>query len=104
MKKDIKLSGGEISMLKALGLSGAPLHGELFISRLKELEPAEFLDTLSGLVMMGYVLSSKVNIAKIEEVAYSTFRVNPSYGRDLRDALRPSGRRTEERERRRRRG
>lgn len=91
-------------MLKALGLSGAPLHGELFIARLKELEPAEFMDTLTGLIMSGYVLSSKVNIAKIEEVAYSSFRVNPAYGRDLRDSLRGGGRRTDQRERRRRRG
>ena len=81
---------------------GRPFAGNLFIARLKDLEPAEFLDSLSGLIMMGYVLSSKVNIVKIEEVAYSSFRVNPSYARDLRDALRPSGRREDERKRRRR--
>ena len=91
-------------MLKALGLGGTSVYGKLFMDRMKEMEPAEFLDTLSGLVMMGYVLSSKVNVVKIEEAERSSFRVNPSYARDLRDAMRPSGRREEERGRRRRRG
>lgn len=105
MKNEIKLSGGEIMMLKGLGLSGSPVFGKLFRDRMKELASAEFLDTLTGLVMMGYVLSSKVNIVKMEEVERSYFRVNPSYARDLRKALRPSGSRTDEdRGRRRRRG
>ncbi len=104
MAKEIKLSGGEISMLKALGLSGSPLSGHLFMARMKELEPAEFLDTLKGLLMMDYVMSSKVSIVKIEEVSHASFRVNPTHSRDLRNALRPGGRRDDDRERRRRRG
>ena len=91
-------------MLKGLGLSGSPVYGKLFRDRMKELAAAEFLDTLNGLVMMGYVLSSKVNIVKMEEVERSYLRVNPSYARDLRKAMRPSGSRTEERGRRGRRG
>lgn len=91
-------------MLKALGLSGTPVYGQLLRGRLKDLGAAEFLDTLTGLVMMGYVLSSKVNIVTMEEVERSAFRVNPSYARDLRSAMRPSSSRTEERGRRRRRG
>jgi hypothetical protein len=104
VKKELKLSGGEISMLKALGLGGSATHGKLFIDRMDDLEPAEFLDTLSGLIMMGYVLSTKINVSRLEEVEHSSFRVNASYARDLRDAIRPSGRRDEEREKRRRRG
>jgi hypothetical protein len=92
-------------MLKGLGMSGSPVYGKLFRGRMKDLGDAEFLDTISGLVMMGYVLSSKVNIVKMEEVEQSYFRVNPSYTRDLRKAMRPSGgREKEERGRRRRRG
>ena len=74
MKNEIKLSGGEITMLKALGLSGSPVYGKLLRDRMKELPSAEFLDTLSGLVVTGYVLSSKVNIVKMEEVERSSFR------------------------------
>lgn len=104
MKNEIKLSGGEITMLKALGLSGSPVYGKLLRDRMKELPSAEFLDTLSGLVVTGYVLSSKVNIVKMEEVERSSFRVNPSYTRDLRTAIRPNSGRTEDRGRQRRRG
>jgi hypothetical protein len=90
-------------MIKALGLAGTPLFGKLFIDRIKEMESAEFLDTLTGLIMMGYVLSSKINIGKIQEVEYASFWVNPAYARDLRDSLRPGGRREEETKQRRRR-
>ena len=104
MKREINLSGSDISFLKALGLSGTPVQGKLLIANMKDLEPAEFLDTLSGLMTMGYVLSSKANVAKMEEAERSSFRVNPSYARDLRGAMRPSGRRDDDKERRRRRG
>jgi hypothetical protein len=100
---EIKLSGGEITMLKALGLSGSPLYGKLFIDRMGEMASAEFLDTLSGLLSSGYVLSSKVNVVKIEEAERASFRVDPAYAKELRDAMRPGGKRGAERERRRRR-
>lgn len=100
---DIKLSGGEITMLKALGLGGSPLHGKLFIDRMKDMGSAEFLDTLNGLVSSDYVLASKVNLMKMEDAERCSFRVNSAYAKELRDALRPSGRRAPERERRRRR-
>lgn len=102
MQREIKLSGGEITMIKTLGFSGTPLHGKLLIDRSKEMEPAEFLDVLDGLLSSGYVLSSKVNVQKMEDVERAWFRTNPSYGRDLRDAVRPGRRREEERGRRRR--
>lgn len=89
-------------MLKALGLSGAPLYGKLFIDRMKEMGSAEFLDILGGLLATGYVLSSKVNVVKLEEAERSSFRVNSGYAKELRDAMRPGGRKGAERERRRR--
>jgi hypothetical protein len=102
MKREIKLSGGEISMIKALGTSGSALHGKLLLERSSEMESAEFLDTLEGLLTTGYVLASKVNVQKMEDVERSWFRVNPSYAQDLRDALRPGRRREQEKTRRRR--
>ncbi|HEY4282659.1 MAG TPA: hypothetical protein VGM62_06295, partial [Chthoniobacterales bacterium] len=62
-----------------------------------EMEKAELLDILSGLISLGYVMSSKVNVTHIEDVERSSFRVNPSYSRDLRDALKPGGRQQKER-------
>ncbi|MFN2476511.1 MAG: hypothetical protein ABR526_09270 [Chthoniobacterales bacterium] len=97
MAREIKLDGGEISVLKALGLSGTQVQGKTLLERVDEMEEAEFLDTLSGLESMGYVLSSKVNVRTIDDVERSNFRVNPSYSRDLKDALNPGGGRDDRR-------
>jgi len=103
MHREINLSGGEISILKTIGLSGAPVYGKLLIERVGEMEFAEFLDELNGLISLGYVLSDKVNIRKMEDMEKAVFRVNASYAHDLRDAIQP-GRRREQQRRRRRRG
>ena len=102
MEREIHLNGGEITIIKALGLSGSGIHGRLLIEHVGDMEFAEFIDTLDGLMSQGYVLSSKANVHSEEDVERSAFRVNPSYARDLRDALRPGGRQREERRRRRR--
>lgn len=91
-------------MLKTLGLSGIAVSGKMLIERSNSLENAEFLDTLSGLMQLGFVLSNKVNVVTMEEVERASFRVNPSYSRDLKDAMRPQGRKEDDRGRRRRRG
>ncbi len=103
MARDINLSGGEISLLKAIGLSGSSMSGRLLLEKMGELEPAEFLDELDGLITLGYVLADKVNVRTMEDVERSLFRVNSSYARDLRDAIQP-GRRRDHEQRRRRRG
>ncbi len=104
MPREIKLNGGEITLLKAIGLGGAPLHGKLLADRIDEMVPAEFLDTLEGLISLGYVMSNKVNVRTMEDVERALFRVNPAYSRDLKDAVNPSRGREERRARRERRG
>lgn len=104
MHRDIKLDGGEITVLKTLGLSGSQMYGKLLLEHLKELETAEFIDTLNGLISLGYVLSNKVNLRMLEDVERAFFRVNPAYTHDLRDALNPGRKREQEKPRRRRRG
>ncbi len=104
MSREIKLNGGEITVLKTLGLTGTQVAGKTLLERMEGLETAEMLDTLSGLIAMGYVLASKVNVRTIEDVERSLFRVNPSYSRDLKDALSPGTGRDERRARRDRRG
>lgn len=101
MHREINLSGGEITLLKSLGLSGTPTVGRLLVEQIGDMEQAQFLDELTGLISLGYVLSDKVNIRTIEDVERAIFRVNASYARDLKDALHP-GRREPERRRRRR--
>lgn len=98
--REIKLSGGEISILKKIGLSGAPLFGKLLVEKIEEMETGEFLDTLMGLIDLGYVLSNKVNIRLMEEVERAFFRVNPSYSKDLQEAVNPARKRERERQER----
>ncbi len=93
MPREIKLSGSEITLLKAIGLGGSPVQGKILIERTEDMITAEFLDTLDGLLSIGYVMSNKVNVRKMEDVERAFFRVNPSYARDLKDALNPAARR-----------
>jgi hypothetical protein len=99
----IQLSGGEITILKAIGLSGSTMGGKFLLDRIEEVEAGEFIDTLRGLMAMGYLLANKVNVRTLEDVERTSFRVNPSYAHDLKDALDPHRRREVEKQRRRRR-
>ena len=102
MHREINLSGGEITLLKTLGLSGIPTPGRLLVETIGEMEQAEFLDDLTGLISLGYILADKVNIRTMEDLERAILRVNASYARDLKDAIHPGRRREPERRRRRR--
>jgi hypothetical protein len=103
MAREINLDGGEITLLKKLGLSGSPISGKMLIDRVEGMETAEFLDTLTGLIDQGYILSNKVNVRLIEDAEKAFFRVNSAYARDLRDAVNPGRRRDQDRVKRQRR-
>jgi len=102
--REIQLSGGEITILKAIGLTNTAMGGKCLVDRIEEVEAGEFIDTLRGLMAMGYLLSTKVSIRTLQDVERASFRVNPSYAHDLKDALDPYRRREQEKHRRRRRG
>jgi hypothetical protein len=101
VSRELHLDGGEISLLKTLGLTGSPMPGKFLVERTHEMETGEFIDTLQGLISMGYVLSSRVNVHTIADVEHAFFRVNPSYSHALRESIHPS--RTQETTQRRRR-
>jgi hypothetical protein len=103
MGREIKLDGGEITLLKKIGLSGTQVYGKLLLDRVEQMETGELLDTLTGLIDQGYVLANKVNIRTMEEVEKAFFRVNAAYAKDLRDAVNPSAQREKERAKRQRR-
>jgi hypothetical protein len=98
--REIKLDGGEIAVLKAIGTSGSPIAGKMLLDRLGELAEAELIDTICGLIEQGYVVSNRVNIRLISDVQSSFFRVNPAVAKELRGAMNPARRRNEERARR----
>ncbi len=104
MPRYIKLNGGEITMLKAIGFGGNQLYGKLLIDRMGEdVIAAELLDTIDGLMSMGYLLSNKVNVRSMDDVQRAFFRINPVHARDLKAAMNPGRSREARRERRERR-
>jgi hypothetical protein len=103
MGREIRLDGGEISLLKKIGLSGAPVSGKVLIDRIEGMENAEFLETLTGLIGQGYVVSNKVNVRLVEDAERAFFSVNAAYAKDLRNAVNPGRKREQERTKRERR-
>ena len=97
MPREITLDGGEITLLKRIGLSGAPIFGRLLVNELEQEEIPIFLDTLIGLIEQNYVLANKVNIRLKGDVETAFFRVNPAFSVALRDATNPARRRERER-------
>jgi hypothetical protein len=103
MAREIRLDGGDITVLKTLGLSGSWLLGRMLIERSGGMEKAELLDTLRGLLDLGYVVSNRVNVHSLAEAENALFRVNQTYAHDLKEALNPGRTRDKTGERRRRR-
>lgn len=99
---DITLNGGEITILKTIGLGGGTVPGNQLAERMDQMETAEFLDALEGLMSMDYIVCNKVGVRTMDDVRSASFRVNPARARELRDAVYPSRTRKPETRRRRR--
>lgn len=89
---DINLDGAEIMIIKALGLGGTSMDGETLIERVPGLAEAEFLDSLRGLIMLGYVSADKRALFDYKDVGNANFHINSGYARDLKEALDPRSR------------
>ena len=88
--REINLDGGEISVIKALGVGSGEMTGEDLMTRIGgELVPAELIDTIKGLISMGYVEADKSSFYNTDEFKVICFRVNSGYSKDLREALSP---------------
>ena len=89
MARDISLSGGDVSVLKALGLSGGAVGGKALLDRLGGMEAAEIADTIDGLMMLDYVLCDLGVIKGPDDLRRANFSVNTAMLRELREALAP---------------
>ncbi len=88
--REINLDGGEISVLKALGVGSGEMNGEDLMTRLGgDLVPAELIETLKGLMAVGYVEADKNAFYKAEDLKAIHFRVNSGYSKDLKEAINP---------------
>ena len=88
--RELNLDGGEVSVIKAIGLSGSDVSGADLLQRCPELVPAELMDTLKSLIMLGYVVSDAGSFHDVEDLKRNTFHVNSGYSKDLREALNPT--------------
>jgi|SRR5438067_13247797 len=86
---EINLDGGEVQVLKAIGLGGSNVSGDVLIERVAGLEEAELIDTIQGLMMMGYVLADKQAFHDLSDVKKAEFHVNSGYSKALREAIDP---------------
>jgi surfactin synthase thioesterase subunit len=99
---EINLDGGEKDIIKAIGLSGNNIPGKQVLERASGMDEAEFVATLRGLLMMGYVLADKQSFHNFDDVEHAEFHVNSGYARDLKEAIDPRLRRERKEKRNRR--
>ena len=92
MSRDLHLDGGEISVIKALGMGGSGISGDELLKRVPELVGPELLDVLKDLMMMGYVIADKQSFHNMDELSAVHFHVNSGYAKDLKEAIDPSTR------------
>lgn len=87
--RELNLDGGETSVIKAIGLSGSDVSGDELMKRCPELEVAELIDTVKGLINLGYVEADPASFYSVDELMRVTLHVNSGYAKDLREALNP---------------
>jgi hypothetical protein len=90
MASNINLDGGEISILKAIGMSSGEVSGDQLAERVSDLVEAELLDAMKVLVMMGYVVTDTPSFSKVADFQRAKFHVNSGYSRDLKEAMDPT--------------
>ncbi len=89
MPREIQLDGVEVSIIKALGFGSGEIDGGTLAERCAELEFAELLDALKGLISVGYVETDGYSLHNREEMEKAHFHVNSGYSKDLKDSLDP---------------
>jgi len=84
--RDIKLSGREAAVVRAIGFAESMLGAEILDST--RMEPEDVGDTLNGLIAAGFVetipYAEQIDLAEMPSTA---FEVNPAYVHELRTAI-----------------
>ncbi len=89
MSREINLDGVEISILKAIGVGGGEISGQQLVSRVPHLAYAELVDSLKGMISLGYVVSDKQAFRNPDELDAVRVHINSGYSRELKDAMDP---------------
>jgi hypothetical protein len=89
MGREINLDGTEITIVKSLGIGSGDVDGKTLMERCRELDLNELMDTLKGLMSVGFVDADSEAFHSEEEFEKVHFRVNSGYAKELREALDP---------------
>lgn len=85
--RQIKLTGREANVVRAIGFTEAMLGAE--IQDFTRMEIEDVTDTLNGLMAAGFVESIPyADEVQLAEVPVTAFEINPGYVQSLREALR----------------
>jgi hypothetical protein len=89
-RKELNLDGGEIAIIKAIGLSGSDMRGDDIMERVPDSGVSELIDTLKGLISVGFIEADKSNFYDEEDMKNVYFHVNSGYAKELKDAMDPN--------------
>jgi hypothetical protein len=84
----INLDGGEITIIRALGLSGTPMSGRDLKGRVGGVSDQNLTETLKTMIVLGYITATP-DLDLVENLDKVTFAVNSGYARELKEALEP---------------
>jgi hypothetical protein len=88
-RDNIPLDGAEVSILKGIGFGGGDTDGATLIDRCGDLEIAELMDSLKGLISMGYVECDSYTLQSQEDLEKAHFHVNSGYSKELKGSMDP---------------
>ena len=84
--RNIKLTGREATVVRALGFAESMLGAELLDNT--RMEPDDITDTLNGLMSAGFVESLPYrDQVELADMPVTAFEVNAAYVHELRQAL-----------------
>jgi hypothetical protein len=90
MAREIQLDGAEVTVIKCIGIGAGDMEGSILAERCAELDFNELVDTLKGLMDLGYIDGDSDCFHNPKEFEKVHFRVNPGYAKDLKEALDPT--------------
>jgi hypothetical protein len=84
--RNIKLTGREACVVRAIGFSEGMLGAEILDST--HMEPEDVTDTLNSLLSAGFVETVPYrDQVEMAEMPVTSFEMNPSYAQDLKAAM-----------------
>lgn len=68
---------------------GSDRSGASLFEQCKGLDEMDFIDTLKGLIDVGYIDSESSSFYSVADIGNMKFRINPPYLKAIREAIEP---------------